>query len=84
MILEALSATGLRSIRYAKEIPLVKSARHFHHVFVLISLSQIRDSERFVTVGHGSNDEERRAEWLEWPGSHRRKWTRRRERPRKG
>ena len=26
MLLEALSATGLRSIRYAKEIPLVKSA----------------------------------------------------------
>jgi tRNA (guanine26-N2/guanine27-N2)-dimethyltransferase len=26
VILEALSATGLRSIRYAKEIPLVKSA----------------------------------------------------------
>jgi hypothetical protein len=28
VILEALSATGLRSIRYAKEIPLVKSAFH--------------------------------------------------------
>lgn len=25
VLLEALSATGLRSIRYAKEIPLVKS-----------------------------------------------------------
>ncbi len=29
MILEALSATGLRSIRYAKEIPLVKLACDF-------------------------------------------------------
>ena len=28
MILEALSATGLRSIRYAKEIPLVESVFH--------------------------------------------------------
>ena len=29
VLLEALSATGLRAIRYAKEIPLVKSANFF-------------------------------------------------------
>jgi hypothetical protein len=59
VILEALSATGLRSIRYAKEIPLVKSAIPFHDVFVLMPFSQIRDSERFVTLGDGGNDAER-------------------------
>lgn len=38
-ILEALSATGLRSIRYAKEIPDVRLDEVFSHVYVLISFS---------------------------------------------
>jgi len=45
VILEALSATGLRSIRYAKEIPLVKSADRSRYFFALISFLQIRDCE---------------------------------------
>lgn len=36
VLLEALSATGLRSIRYAKEIPLVKSAR----IFIIVQPAQ--------------------------------------------
>lgn len=43
--MEALSATGLRSIRYAKEIPLVRLACHSHHA--LCSYYYVR-SQRYV------------------------------------
>jgi hypothetical protein len=46
--------------------------------------SQIRYSERFVTLGYSGNDAERRAEWFEWRSSPGREWTRRRAKPWKG
>lgn len=51
MILEALSATGLRSVRYAKEIPLVKSDLSYERkqTVRLTRLLQIRDCKRLVT-----------------------------------
>jgi hypothetical protein len=37
VILEALSATGLRSIRYAKEIPLVRFGLPFPVIFLVLT-----------------------------------------------
>lgn len=45
---------------------------------------QICDCERFVFLGYGGNDAERRAEWAEWRSSHGRDGTRRRPKPWKG
>ena len=51
MLLEALSATGLRAIRYAKEIPLVKSAQSS----VLLSLRVLTFFRRYVIANDLSN-----------------------------
>jgi tRNA (guanine26-N2/guanine27-N2)-dimethyltransferase len=44
VILEALSATGLRSIRYAKEIPLVRWA----YCTIPIAALSLRQPQRYV------------------------------------
>jgi tRNA (guanine26-N2/guanine27-N2)-dimethyltransferase len=42
VLLEALSATGLRSIRYAKEIPLLESAFHLSGCEGFVMLTESR------------------------------------------
>jgi hypothetical protein len=63
VLLEALSATGLRSIRYAKEIPLVRFVPEFY-VQTYISLPfKIRHCERPVSICHSCHEEKCRTQW---------------------
>lgn len=63
VLLEALSATGLRSIRYAKEIPLVRFVLEFCGQTCVSTPFKICDCERPVCVCHGCHEEKCRTQW---------------------
>lgn len=64
VILEALSATGLRSIRYAKEIPLVMYASNvMFKCQCTDSVTQICHSKRPISERRGSHEAQCRDQW---------------------